>query len=174
MRRAVLLCLAGAGLLLLALSRSWLSFRLGANPPLPGRTVTASGADLVPGARALALLGLAGVAAVPATRSWGRVFVGLLLVAAGAGAGVAVLRAVVDPGPAVVRVVADVHVTDDVGLGPWPYAALLGALLLVAAGLLTAVRGRAWSGLGARYDAPTQPKKESLWDALDRGDDPTA
>ncbi|MCA1712706.1 MAG: Trp biosynthesis-associated membrane protein [Actinobacteria bacterium] len=174
MKRAVLLCAVGAGLLLLACSRAWLRFRLGAVPPLPGRTVTVTGAQLVPAARALGLLGLAGTAALPAARSYGRTAVAAVLAAAGLASAVAVVRVLADPQPAVLRVVSDVGVSDQVDLGPWPYVAVLGATLLVAAGLLTLVRGGTWSALGARYDAPTAPKQESAWDVLDRGDDPTA
>ena len=171
---AVLLCLAGAGLLLLATSRSWLAVTSAAVPPLPARTVTVHGSTLAPGARALALLGLTGVAALPATRSWGRLVVGGLLAVAGAVAAVLVLRVLADPRAAVDA--ADVHLTGPLpGLGGWPYAGLVGAVLLLAAGALTVARGRTWSALGSSYDAPTAaPKEPSAWDALDRGVDPTA
>jgi hypothetical protein len=48
--------------------------------------------------------------------------------------------------------------------------------LLVAAGLLIVVRGRSWASMSSRYDAPAQRPREgeaSLWEALDRGEDPT-
>ena len=173
---AVLLCLAGAALLLLATSRTWLSVTSAAVPPLPARTVTVEGAMLAPGVRALALLGLAGVAALPATRAWGRLAVGALLALAGGLAGVLVVRVLADPPGAIDA--ADVHLTGELpGLGGWPYVGLLGAALLLAAGVLTVVRGRTWSALGSTYDAPTAPaaaKEPSAWDALDRGVDPTA
>jgi uncharacterized membrane protein (TIGR02234 family) len=65
----------------------------------------------------------------------------------------------------------------------WPLATVLGGLLVAAAGGLTLARGRDWPGMGARYDRPSgsarpgsaRPETEAaLWDALDRGDDPTA
>jgi uncharacterized membrane protein (TIGR02234 family) len=177
---AVLLCLVGAALLLLATSRTWLSLRFGAAPPLPGRVVRATGAEVVPGVRARALLGLAGVAALPATRSWGRLAVGALLALAGGLAGALLLRALLDPTAAAGRTEAlryDLHFSSAPGLGAWPYVGLLGAALLLAAGALTVARGRTWTALGASYDAPTAaaPVKEpSAWDALDRGVDPTA
>jgi len=174
---AVLLCLVGSALLLLATSRTWISFGIPAVPPLPGRTRTVTGAALVPGARALALLGLAAAAALPATRSWGRQLVGLLVAAAGVGAVVVLVRALADPTAAALRTEQlrfDVHFSSAPSLGGWPYVGLVGALLLVAAGVLTLVRGRSWSGLGSSYDAPTAPAKEtSAWDALDQGVDPT-
>ena len=72
---------------------------------------------------------------------------------------------------------------DDLDRTGWPLLALLGGLLLLAAGLLTAVRGRRWSGLGRRYEPPaaratTRPTtrltgERELWESLDRGEDPT-
>jgi len=46
-------------------------------------------------------------------------------------------------------------------------------------GVLTVVRGRTWKGLGSSYEArgakPVEPVTDKgVWDALDRGDDPTA
>jgi uncharacterized membrane protein (TIGR02234 family) len=67
----------------------------------------------------------------------------------------------------------------------WPVLALLAGLLGVAAGLLVVVRGRAWPGMGRRYErtaqeaAPARPetdedRAQAAWKALDRGEDPTA
>jgi len=66
-----------------------------------------------------------------------------------------------------------------VSLTGWPFVALLGALLLLVAGLVTTVRGPGWSALSQRYDAPAakpRPRDPAVaaWDALDRGEDPTA
>lgn len=172
---AVGLCLLGAALVLLALSRPWLTLRLGAAPPLPSRRVDIRGAHLVPGARALGLLGLAGVAALPATRRLGRVLVGLLLVGAGAGVVADIARALADPRAALVR--SGSPAQDGAGLGVWPWVAIAGAVLIGAAGLLAVVRGRRWSELSARYDAPSAPRPQrepSLWEQLDRGEDPTS
>jgi uncharacterized membrane protein (TIGR02234 family) len=173
---AVVLCLAGSALVLLATSRVWLEYATGAAPPLPSRRFSAGGAELVPGARALALLGLAGVAALPATKGRGRQAVGLLLAAAGAGTVAVVVRALLDPLGAARGTDAfryDVAFSGTPDLGAWPYVALLGGLVLVAAGSLVVARGRSWTALGARYDAPAAAKEPSPWDALDRGDDPT-
>jgi uncharacterized membrane protein (TIGR02234 family) len=168
---AVLLCAAGAGLLLLSSSRTWVTVHLAGAGQLPGTTSALSGATVSPGARALAVLGLAGAAALPATRGWGRRLVGALLVLAGGVAGSVVAGVLRDPG-----VAAAAHVTDPVRveLTAGPYAALLGAVLLLVAGVLAVVRGGSWGGLGARYDAPTSPRAPSLWEALDDGHDPTA
>ncbi|MGW2222707.1 Trp biosynthesis-associated membrane protein [Nonomuraea sp. NPDC001684] len=75
----------------------------------------------------------------------------------------------------------------------WPVVAGLGALLLLAGGVLAAVRGGRWAGMSSRYDRAADATDEraggrpgavaatarrghedrELWDALDRGDDPT-
>ncbi len=175
---AIGLCLAGAALVLLAMSRPWLSFRLGAAAPLPSRQLDLAGARLAPGARVLGLVGLAGVAALPATRAVGRTLVGIVLGLAGVGLVLDLLRVLHDPLGAVDRSgpLTDVHLSRGVDLGGWPYVALVGGLLITAAGLLVVVRGRRWAGLSSRYDAPTATaadREPSLWEALDRGEDPT-
>lgn len=176
LRVAAGLCLAGAALVLVAVSRSWLTYRFG-TAPLPTREVDVTGAQLARGARVLGLVGLAGVAALPATRGHARTAVGALLTAAGAGVIAVVARVLLDPAQALLdNGPPDTHLAGAPDLGGWPYAAILGGLLLLAAGLLAVVRGRRWQGLSARYDAPAEtprPGEASLWDALDRGEDPT-
>jgi uncharacterized membrane protein (TIGR02234 family) len=86
-----------------------------------------------------------------------------------------------------------VHVTATA----WPWAAMAGGLLLLLAGLLALRYGSRWPAMSSRYDrpprlrggapaasggpaagrkrAPVDPDRpESLWQALDRGEDPTA
>jgi len=165
----VLGCLAGAGLALFAVTRTWLvvqTARSGPTPLVEYRT----GADLVPWLRALALVGLAGAGALLATRGVARAVVGGLVAACGlglmAGAGYGVSR---DASPW------------------WPAMLALGGATLVALGGLAAVRGRRWPALGARYERPAGGRVEGqpapstpgasttqAWDALDRGEDPTA
>jgi hypothetical protein len=55
---------------------------------------------------------------------------------------------------------------------------LLGAALAVAAGVLLVVRGSAMPRLGGGYQTPGAAKRTAdperdLWNALERGDDPT-
>ncbi len=56
--------------------------------------------------------------------------------------------------------------------------ALSVAPFAVAAGLWVAVRGTEWPAMGARYEPPakaqTAADEASMWEALDRGEDPTA
>ncbi|MET7750027.1 Trp biosynthesis-associated membrane protein [Micromonospora sp. NPDC005367] len=171
---AVLLSLAGAGLALWAATRSW-SVELTVRPsPLPPERVTRTGTALLPWLPALAVVGLAGGGAVLATRGRVRQFLGGLLALLGLA----------------------VAIVGGYGLAAgfegavsrqWPALCLVGGLLAAAGGLLTALRGRAWPAMGARYERPprggaapsgpagpvTGRRTTEAWDALDRGEDPT-
>lgn len=189
--RLVVLALGvvGAAVALLAGSRSWLTVVV--QDPLAGsgrlhpdgRSVAA----LVPAAGLVALA--ASVAAVTMRRI-GRQVAALLLVAAGGAIGSATVRVLVDPRGAAEEALrratgrtGDVSATAQVS-GPWPWLAMVAAALVALAGAIAIVRGRAWSGLSERYDAPGSPpageptppaleEGDDAWDALSRGEDPT-
>ncbi|GIJ77729.1 trp region conserved hypothetical membrane protein [Micromonospora phaseoli] len=169
---AVLLCLSGAGLALWAARSTWVVGVLDRPEPLlvvdEGRT----GGQLLPWLPALALVGLAGGGALLATRGRLRRVLGGLLtllglaLAAGGGYGL-----VADLGGQVTRLL--------------PALCLLGGLLVAAGGLLTAARGQRWPAMGARYERGSASVRRPVgpiagagtveaWDALDRGEDPTA
>ena len=190
LRLAVLLCLAGAFVVLVAAGRPWVSVDLPATPLAAAGTQAHTGTDLVPGVSALGLLGLAGVVALAATRRTGRLLVGVVLVATGAGIIAAVLSAL---GTVVAEELPGQPTgTDAVArLTAWPVLTALGGGLLLLAGALTVARGRSWAALGQRYEAPAGAAAASgsapalprtdgplgdrgLWEALDRGEDPTA
>ena len=190
---AVLLCLLGAFVLLVAAGRSWAVVELPGTGLLPARAIGVPGSALVPGLQALGLVGLAGVVAVAATRGWGRIVVGAVLLVVGGGVLALTAGLLSDLTTAALdtAVVRDAGGTSQgvsqgtvAGTG-WPILAALGGLLLAAAGLLVAARGRRWAALSRRYDAPatrtqTPPPasgpvaERELWEALDRGEDPTA
>jgi uncharacterized membrane protein (TIGR02234 family) len=183
---AVLLCLVGASLVLLAAGRTWATVHVPGTGPLPGRAVDVTGAELAAALPALGLVGLSGVVAVAATRGWGRVPVGLVLAATGLGVlALAAPHALAPAGRARSAVDGPGAADAAVAATAWPYVGLAGALLLLVAGVLVAVRGRAWSVLGRRYERPGErpqasapgaasaPSEQTLWDALDRGEDPT-
>jgi uncharacterized membrane protein (TIGR02234 family) len=88
---ALLAGAAGAGLVFLGVRHGWARVHTTAPAPLPGSDVTVTGQDLVPAAGALALAGLASLAAVLATRGLARRLTGMLLALFGAGASVTVL-----------------------------------------------------------------------------------
>jgi len=63
----------------------------------------------------------------------------------------------------------------------WPALAIVGGLVVAATGALTVKAAGSWPSMGARYERPVHqqvPKKSEskadLWDALDRGEDPTS
>ena len=174
---AVLLCLVGAFVVLVAAGRAWVSVEVDAGPLVEGRTDARTGTAVATGVSALGLVGLAGVVALAATRRAGRTVVGLVLLATGAGVVAAVLTADLS--------LADQPFAGETGdvsleITAWSSVTAVGGVLLLAAGGLTVARGRSWPVLGQRYEAPAgtapapqQPTERSLWEALDRGEDPT-
>ena len=181
---ALLTGAVGAGLVLLALRAQWAQAVFTPQKPLTAEVVNVSGNDLVPLAGGLALAALAGLIAVIATRGVVRRAVGVLLALFGAGAGAAVLTTVTaatvlsvaagqvaSPESAALSGAAGsttsggssgsgaVVVSGAAGHAimtgaPWHVAVIIGALLIFAAGLVTALRGQDWPVMSARYDAP--------------------
>lgn len=163
-------------------------------PGLPALSHAVSGSDLAPPLTALSLVGLAAVAAVVGTRGLLRSAVGLLVAAVGATVVAyawAGARATPSAGTAhLAGTVVGVRHT------AWPGVAVAGGVLLVVGGATTLAHGRRWAALGGRYDAPVAARAERangepgapspaadargatpdkrLWEALDRGEDPTA
>jgi hypothetical protein len=161
---AVVMCLAGAGITLLAVTRTW-STTLTVRPsPLPPVHTSHSGSSQLGWLVAVALVGLAGAGALLATRRGVRVLIGALLGLVGLlvfGAGVDGLRLA-----AGARIV-------------WPALVILGGFLIALAGLRAMRYGPSWPAMGAKYEPPagTRPDRPvteaSMWDDLDRGVDPT-
>jgi hypothetical protein len=158
---AVVACAAGAGLALLAAGRTWAHVTVVRPAPLPPLYQAKTGIALLPWLSALGLVALAGAGALLATRGLVRAVVGVLLMLSGLGLA----------GGALARLVA--------GASPgWPLLTALGGLVVAGSGVLAVARGRDWPGMGARYDRPAHtsgaPRSEAqIWDALDRGEDPT-
>ncbi|MBA2416645.1 MAG: Trp biosynthesis-associated membrane protein [Geodermatophilaceae bacterium] len=191
---AVLLTAAAGALGLLAGGRPWLDLRVVRDSPLPPVADTVAGATAAPLVPGLALVVLAGAVGLLATRRSGRVAIGLVVLAAGAG-----MVAAATPWLGEVRAGRARDAALDVGLpaGVLEVSGSTGALIAVLAGGLavllgaaTVLRSRRWPVMGARYDAPTAgqaspPPARAIpetaepagdretWDALDRGEDPT-
>jgi uncharacterized membrane protein (TIGR02234 family) len=178
LRLAVLLCLVGSAVVLLAAGRTWALVEVEELSGFHLRSAYVTGELAAPGLRPLALVGLAGTVALVAARGWLRVLVGVLLLAAGVSVvalaignagGVADVTPAVDP----VKVARVSHTA-------WRWVAMVGGALLGAAGALAALRGRHWTGLSQAYETPAaragqEPVTDKgVWDALDRGEDPTA
>lgn len=187
LRLAVLLSVLGSAGVLFAASRAWVTFSSEQVLTIARSTTEVSGNLIVPGARALALVGLAGVVAVAATRRTGRALVGLLVLAAGLGVmsvvGTVLADSLLTRGIQAAANERGLQLLQGVTHPVWAYGCLLGGLVLTLAGLLVAVRGRRWAALSSAYEPPVpRPAAmneappagdKAVWDALDRGDDPT-
>jgi uncharacterized membrane protein (TIGR02234 family) len=181
----------GGGLALLASGRAWVTVHVDRPAPLPDLSVGLTGRTLQAAVPGLAVVALAGVVALLATRGPARRIVGAVIALAGVALAIAAAGAgSVSPGEAR-RLVADTR-TGSV-LEPtaplrlvshqvWPALAVIGGLLVVAGGVLAALGWTVGAALGRRYEAPTTasgpPASDesdlALWQRLDRGDDPTA
>jgi uncharacterized membrane protein (TIGR02234 family) len=186
---AVAGCVLAAALMLIAAGRSWVRFSV-VLTPLPAVHGVATGHRVAGALTSLGLVVLAAAVALVATRRVGRQAAGLLVAAVGLLAVVLALHVVGAPRDAVSGQVttatgrAGVRASTAAVSG-WPWVAAAGGLVAVAVGALTVVHGRRWPAMGRRYDAAAtaaraaasaggQPRDEtSMWDALDRGDDPT-
>lgn len=184
---AVGLCLVGSALVLLAVRRPWLSYASSGDLTIRGLTTEVRGTAVAGAAQALSLVGIAGVIAIAATKGVGRVVVGAIV----ALAGVLVVAQVVDllgsglghrlaTSGCHGRCLLSQEQYDASPTWAWPVLTLVGGLLMAAGGVLVAWRGRRWAALSSSYEVPTareaQPPvtDKGTWDALDRGDDPTA
>ncbi|WP_285471848.1 Trp biosynthesis-associated membrane protein [Actinoplanes sp. NBRC 101535] len=166
MLASLVACLAGGGLILWSVTRVW-TVEVEQRTGLPELRTEQTGADLHPWLVGLALVALAGA--------------GVLLVARGpVRRGLGGLISVVGTAMAAGAVVAWAGVAS----GVWPGGALLGSAVVVLGGVLAARHGDQWSGMSARYERSTSTSvpvvnspasdTRAAWDALDRGDDPTA
>ncbi|WP_053700808.1 TIGR02234 family membrane protein [Streptomyces sp. NRRL F-5755] len=179
---------AGAAVVLLASGRTWArATAVVAQGELPQ---TASGQDVtgVPGA--LAIVGLAALVALFAVRGAGRIAVAALLTLSGLGTVVGAYLGISDTG-ALREKAATATGLSDAGVHGvshtfWPWAAVVGGLLLLIAGVLALLYGRQWPAMSGRYEragaAPRGPRRraaadpdrpEEMWKSLDRGEDPT-
>jgi len=187
----LLLGAVGAGLVVFALRQTWAHAIFTPPRPLPAQDIPVTGQQLVPLAGALALAGLACLAAVIATRSVVRRVAGAVLAALGAGAALAVGAGVrasgvlaaaqadaasgalggsttggTSPGGASHAVVIAGSPGQAIMTGaPWHAAALGGAVAIVLAGLATVWRGPRWPVMSARFDRPGQRPRQRAADS---------
>ncbi|GAA1514234.1 hypothetical protein BJ978_002742 [Agromyces terreus] len=202
--------LIGSGLALLAWSQTWFDLRLsGQNAQASLDVIEVGGAVASPAMAALGLAGLALVAALAIAGPFLRVVLAILQILLGGSVVLAGALALGDPVGAVAPAVTDA--TGVAGSAPtaalvasadptlWPAAAMLGGVLVVAAGLVALITARRWPGSSRRYSAvgladaetgaPTSVDEAAIpvadarrqvsdravdaWDELSRGDDPT-
>ena len=176
---AVVALLVGGGLAVVAAQATWLTISSGVVD------LGVKGSDAVSVVVPLALLALAGVVGLVATRGVLRRVVGALLVLCGAGLVWGAVAVLADPHgvvPSVLRAqsvdprLADAATVSVTGI--WPVLVAVGGLLVVGAGGLALAVSRSWPAMGARYEAPAGAVRPGRpldpWTALDRGVDPTA
>jgi uncharacterized membrane protein (TIGR02234 family) len=181
----------GGGVALLASGRAWVTVHVDRPAPLPDLSVGLTGRTLQAAVPGLAVVALAGVVGLLATRGVARRLVGAVVAVAGAGLAVAAAGAGSVSSDEARRLVADTRTGTVLDPGApvrlvshpvWPALAAVGAVLVVAGGVLAALGWTAGGGLGRRYEAPAVAPAPSgsdetdvaLWQRLDRGDDPTA
>jgi uncharacterized membrane protein (TIGR02234 family) len=182
----LLLGAAGAGLVFLASRQGWAQVRTIPPKPLPASRVSVTGAALVPYADALALAGLATLAAVLASRGIARRLTGVLLAALGASLAAtaftvsstaAVTAANATAGPAAAAAgsvtggsgsagsavpnVAGAMPSVTFSDGGWQALVVLGGLAMISAGALVAWRATRMAVMSSRYDAPAAGRRQA-------------
>lgn len=193
---ALLLDLLGAGAALLIATRAWQTVLTPRERPFHDDVVQLAGRTVDGAPTAFAVVALAGVIAILATRGLLRRLVGAVVVLAGVGLiwrSLGALAAVSQSRAAALA--RDKHpgvqlgsALQQVSVHPvWAVLSAVCGLIVVLAGLLVVWRGHRWGAMSAKYDRPQSPVEAaedaererqranaSLWSALDRGDDPTS
>jgi uncharacterized membrane protein (TIGR02234 family) len=207
-RAAVLLTLVGAGLILLASTRTWATVNLGTG--LAGLTqLTVSGRRLAPAGLPISLAAATAAIVLATSRRVVRILVATGLTLAGSALVLGAAHSAQDRAGAAAAALRDtlglyssgsggtpagsLGMQSRVTISLWPWVACLGAVMLVAAGLLGLLRGSSWPSPTRRFERAGQPVRApgqaldtagpaaagdpgpaSAWDALSRGEDPTS
>ena len=180
----------GATVILIAAGQTWAEGSAEFGQARTSLQVTGSDVTGLPSA--LALVGLAALVAVFAVRRKGRTAVAALLALCGLGVTVSALLATGDTEALNEQAAESTGLSgstvEQVSHSGWPYAAAVGGVLLLIAGLLALRFGRLWPAMGGRYERAGTTRRtarvrrerggpaehpEDLWQALDRGEDPT-
>ncbi|WP_084611476.1 TIGR02234 family membrane protein [Tomitella biformata] len=190
---STMLLVAAAALLWASSRLTWVEYTSvdGLRPPVEAAL---NGADWSPASTPLALLLIAGIAAMFAVRGWWVRVVGVLLALAGIGVaaqGVAGLFG--DPDPAQIHSIAELsagtEVTGAVLLSMPVLVTIVAGLLAIIASVPLITGGSGRQGLSSSYETPAARKEAAaesvansdgegleqrqIWDALDAGADPT-
>lgn len=196
-RNVTFASILGALLVLAAATQTWIHVvPTSTSVRLP--EIDISGNDAATSVTALSVAALAAAAAATIARTLGRRIIGLILVLAGAGVGIATLSVLSN-----IQAAAATKVGETVGQSVvdgsyaqtfWPYLALVGAAIAVLAGLAMVISAGKWavdrrhtqeaehsaSKATTQRDAASSSSKNEEWDDIDgwdrlsRGDDPTA
>jgi hypothetical protein len=156
----VVACALASAVVLFGASQTWSHVVTQRPAPFPPLVTKRTGASLEPWLPALAIVALAGAGALVALRGRLRTGLGVLLTALGGAIG---------------------GLAASPGNNPlWPAICILSGLVIALAGIATVKWQASWPVMGARYERPSvQPERKpvtqaELWDALDRGEDPTS
>lgn len=151
--------------------------------------VTLGGADAAPGVASAGLVVLVAGLVLGLAGRLARVLAVIGVVGGAALAGVSAALFLAHPERGVLRAAAAVsgvpRIEGEIGLTAWPVVALVVAVLAVVAGVALPFLVGTWSRVGRRYEkhpnqagdaAPRGTRGRAMddWDALSRGDDPTA
>ncbi|MSZ49428.1 MAG: hypothetical protein F2601_01975 [Actinobacteria bacterium] len=178
-----LLALSGALILILS-SPQWASASV-LDAALPRVNSGFSSRAIVPIAPATGLLALASAVACLLAGRWWRTAIGLVLVGFALSATLSIANFLSAPGAALSGPLSDlVGLTQievaEVTVSIWPRLVLVLCAVVALCGLWIVVRARTWQRGGRRYErsdesTPANKKLDAagLWDAIDRGTDPT-
>ncbi len=177
--------------LLLAWTQTWVSLEIAVADAL--RTIDVTGETVAPALSALALAGLALIAAIALAGPVFRVVLAVLQALLAACALVSSVLPLVDPlAVAAPAAIAATGVTDFL-VGPangdapwvlsaWPYVAIVCSALLLVVAVAVLVTSRRWPTSSRKYQAagaaaanPADGSRDRVadWDAVTHGDDPT-
>ena len=152
----IVACAVAAAVVLFGASRTWSQVVTQRPAPFPPLITKRTGASLEPWLPALAIVALAGSGALVALRGRLRAILGVVQILIGVAIAVLALRST-----------------------PWAAVCVVGGLVIALTGVATVANYKAWPAMGARYERPAaKPERKpvtqaELWDALDRGEDPT-
>jgi uncharacterized membrane protein (TIGR02234 family) len=181
----ILIGLAASGLCAVAVAQPW-ARATATVPGLPPIEASVDGADVAPVAAALAVVCLAALGAVIATRGWLRRALGILIV----GCAAVVVYVAVAPGSTAGLLEDALSAKGWTGgdyhhsVTAWRVVAVVGGIVAIAAGAIVARFGGEWATMGTRYDSPAEAQSAratadeqlsdaAMWRALDDGGDPT-
>lgn len=190
-RMVLVLLLVSAVVILVSGSREWVSGSAD-NAVLGVAALHGRGSDVAPGVVAAALVGLASAVALATSGTVVRYIAACTALLAAVLCITVAIGILLDPGAALGKVAAagtgrSGSVAAIGRAGIWVWVALVAALVMGVGGLGAIVGARRWQGLSSRYDAPVSGEgpvsspsgegalgRDSAWDQLDRGEDPTA
>jgi len=193
-RTVLLLALLTAGVLLVSGSRVWVTGSVD-DPVLGAGMLHGTGSQVARGVLAAALVGAAAVVAAATSGRVVRRLAAAVVVLAGVLGTAVVVSVIADPDGALGRVAATgTGRTGDVpahgSVTAWVWIAALAGVGMAVAGVAALIGAGRWSGLSSRYDAPggdeapggdnvapeqtARRSRESAWEQLSRGEDPTA